>query len=334
MSPIILYVLGGLFGVWALMGFKSSRSDGTLIKTHPYRRMMFFLFPTRNESVVYFDDHVRADNLLRWIEEAREKIHCDVTHLSVAAYALSLHANPKMDRFTVGRRLYQRKHPSISFSMKRQKLGREAKIAVVKMHIKEGDTLSSYLGRINEKIGVERSDKKTYTDKELNLFLRLPRPILNVAIRFFYWLDYHNLLPGAFIHADVMYTSGFIANLGSLKMKAGYHHLYEWGTCPLFLMLGQIQERAMVEDGQVVARKTLHIRFSFDERVDDGLNAGRGIDTYRTVLEDPYRYLGDPKSDDFGSALLHWQPDDPRLAAPGSEGIPRQNIPTAASPSA
>ena len=317
----VAYVFGGLYLVWLLMSFKTSRPDGTYIKTHPYRRMMFFLFPTRNESVVYFDDYVRAEKLLQWIAEAREKIHCDITHLSVAAYSLGINANPKLDRFTVGRRLYQRKGTQISFSMKRKKLGREAKIAVVKMAVEDEDTLESYLGRINKKIGVERSDTKTYTDKELNLFLLLPRPILNVAIRFFYWLDYHNCLPGEFIKNDVMYTSGFIANLGSLKMKAGYHHLYEWGTCPLFLMLGKIEDRAMVEEGEVVARKVLHVRFSFDERVDDGLNAGKGIDAFRTVLEDPYRYLGDPKSDDFGSARLKWQPDDPRLVAPGAEGI-------------
>ena len=115
---------------------------------------------------------------------------------------------------------------------------------------------------------------------------------MNVAIRLFYWLDYHNCLPGAFINADVMYTSGFIANLGSLKMKAGYHHLYEWGTCPLFLMFGKIEDRAMVEEGEVVARKVLHIRFSFDERVDDGLNAGKGIN----ALDDPRTLprFGDP----------------------------------------
>ncbi len=78
---------------------------------------------------------------------------------------------------------------------------------------------------------------------------------------------------------------------------------------------------AHYEDGQVVARKVLHIRFSFDERVDDGLNAGKGIEALRTVLEDPYRYLGDPKADDFGSARLKWQPDDSRLVAPGAEAI-------------
>ena len=118
--------------------------------------------------------------------------------------------------------------------------------------------------------------------------------------------------------ALAFYTSGFIANLGSLKMKAGYHHLYEWGTCPLFLMLGKVEDRAMVEDGEVVARKVLHIRFSFDERVDDGLNAGKGINALRRILEDPYRYFGDPKSDDFGSAEMTWAADDSRLPPGGT----------------
>ena len=50
-------------------------------------------------------------------------------------------------------------------------------------------------------------------------------------------------------------------------------------------------------------------------------DAGRGIDAFRTVLEDPYHYLGDPKSDDFGSASLSWKPDDPRLEGREAPGI-------------
>ena len=313
------YLGGLLLLVWILMSFKTSRPDGTYIKTHPYRRMMFFLYPTRNESVVYFDDYVRADKLLRFVEEANEKIHIDITHMAVVAYGLVLSSQHKMNRFTIGRRLYQRNGRFVSFSMKRQKLGEEAKISVVKMKVEDDDTFESYIRRINQKIGIERSDKVTYADKELSLFLRLPRVILNKAIRMLYWLDYHNCLPGAFIANDAMYTSSFIANLGSLEMRAGYHHLYEWGTCSLFLMLGKIEEHAMVEDGQVVARRVLHVRFSFDERIDDGLNAGKGIEALRAILEDPYRYFGDPKAEGFGSASLTFTEGDPRLEASGAE---------------
>jgi hypothetical protein len=89
-----------------------------------------------------------------------------------------------------------------------------------------------------------------------------------------------------------MYTSIFLANLGSLDMDPGYHHLYEWGNCPLFMMVGRIQDRPVVVDGELVVRKTLHIRWSYDERIDDGLNARFGIESVKRALEDPFVFLG------------------------------------------
>ena len=304
-----LYVVGGLFVLWVLASSKKSRPDGTYIKTHPYRSMMFHLMPTANGSVVYFDDYIKVDALLKYIADCREAgQHVDITHCTVAANAVGLSLVPKMNRFTIGRRLYQRKGRHISFSMKRQKLGKKAKIAVVKMEALPEDTFRTFVQRINDKIGVERSDKKTYTDKELSLFLSLPGPVLNFFVKVFIWLDHHNLLPAAFIDNDAFHASTFVANLGSLKMGAGYHHLYEYGTIPLFMMFGQIAERPMVEDGEVVARRVLHVRFTYDERIDDGLNANAGIVVLREVLEDPVKYFGAPDAADDALPRLTLEP--------------------------
>ncbi len=102
-----------------------------------------------------------------------------------------------------------------------------------------------------------------------------------------------------------MYTSAFIANLGSLGMPAGYHHLYEWGTSSLFVMVGRIEERAVVENGQVVIRKILPTRYSYDERIDDGLSAAYGMQTLKRVLENPARELG-CLADDGSDAHPMW----------------------------
>lgn len=299
-------VAGVVFLLWVLINLKTSRPDGTLLKVHPFRTMMTFLMPTRNESVVYFDDYVKVDKLLPYLEDINKRFHADITHCVVGTCATGLWGDSayRMNRFTVGRRLYQRKGVWLTFSMKRKKLNREAKIAAVKMQVNPEETFADFCRRINQKIGIERTEQKTYTDKELNLFLRLPRPILSVAVKLVFWLDYHNLLPGAFIKGDPMYTSMFVANLGSLNMGAGYHHLYEWGTCPLFVMVGKIEERPVVENGQVVARKLLHIRYSYDERIDDGYTARFGIETMRTCLEDPYTFLGCIKEDGSDSFPL------------------------------
>ena len=80
-------------------------------------------------------------------------------------------------------------------------------------------------------------------------------------------------------------------------MRAGFHHLYEWGNCPLFMMVGKIEDRPVVEDGKVVVQKTMHIRWTYDERIDDGLTSSYGMAAARKLLENPYEYLGCIKED-------------------------------------
>jgi len=283
-----LIVLAVLFALWVAINRKTSRKDGTLLEVHPFRRIM----QGRNESVVYFDTYCNAEQLLEYIPKAREHFHVDVTHCLVGAGIIGLQENPKMNRFVVGRRLYQRIGQEVTFSMKRKKLDREAKLSTVKTRAIEGESFRELCERIHARVNVERSDKKTYQDKEFDLFLLLPRFLLNQAVKLMRWLDYHNLLPYALIKDDALYTSMFIANLGSVKMGAAIHHLYEWGNCPIFLMAGQIEDRPVVEDGEVVVRKTLHLRWSYDERIDDGLNARFGIDAVKRALENPFEELG------------------------------------------
>ena len=40
-----------------------------------------------------------------------------------------------------------------------------------------------------------------------------------------------------------------------------------------------------------MARKILHIKWSFDERVDDGLTSITGIKMFAKILENPFRYI-------------------------------------------
>jgi len=289
LTLIIMIVLG----IWTLLHMKTSRSDGTLISNlHQYRVVMGYIMPTRNESVVYFDVYIDAEELERYIAEAQKLFPCDVTHACIAGAFTTLVRHPTMNRFSSGHRLYKRNDTYISFSMKRAQLDAKAKLATVKMKLEPGDTFRTLCERIDKGINVERSGKKTYQDKEFNLLTALPRPVLKTGIKALKLLDYFNILPASFIEKDPLYTSMFVANLGSLGMNAGYHHLYEWGNCPQFMMAGKIETRPVFEDGKFVPRRQLQVRYTYDERVDDGLNAGYAIETVNRVLQDPFTHLG------------------------------------------
>ena len=282
-----------VFCVWALLHMKTSRPDGRLIgNLHQYRKIMGYIMTTRNESVVYFDVYVDAEPMERYLAEAQKIFACDLTHASVAAAFITLLNNPSMNRFSSGHRLYQRNGTFMSFSMKRKQLDKKAKLATVKIRHQPGEPFRVLCDRINKEINVERSGTKTYQDKEFDLLTVLPRPLLRAGVKMLKLLDYYNVLPADFIAKDPLYTSMFIANLGSLGMDAGYHHLYEWGNCSHFLMIGKIEERPVVVDGRVVAQRQMLVRCSYDERIDDGLNAGLGINTLRETLLDPFRFLG------------------------------------------
>jgi len=290
---IIGIVAGSLFLLWVLVNLKTSRPDGTLIKkVHPYRKIMQFIMPSRMESVVLFDLPVRVDPLLKFIEARRSTCPTTVNDCIVAALGDAMRTVPEMNRFVSGRRLYQRDKVLISFSMKRKKLSKKARISLVKLHIKEDMSLDDMIAAVHDKVGVERSGEKTHADKEYAFFNAIPRPVLNWGVKFLMWADYQNLLPRSFVEPDPCYSSAILANLGSLKMRAGYHHLFEWGNCHAFVMAGAIEERPIVVDGEIQVAKILPIRFTYDERIDDGLTARHGIDVIRRTLENPDMYLG------------------------------------------
>lgn len=303
-SAPLLVLAEVLAGAWALkagaellLAGWSRRPDGDRLPVPAYRRLMFHIMRTKTESTVYFDAYVNAERLLPYLAAARGQVGANLTHAVVAATGYCLEQHPRLNRFTAGQRLYQRRGRHISFSMKRGleedgQISKGSELATVKIEHRSGEPFTALCARINGDIRLQRSGAKTATDKEYALFDLLPDHTLRRAAAFIRWLDDHNLLPAFFIEGDALFASAFVANLGSLRMDPGYHHLFEYGNTPIFVMVGQLRPERMpgAPDGPVVPR--LHLRFTFDERIDDGLNARHAMDALVAALEDPARYLG------------------------------------------
>ena len=60
----------------------------------------------------------------------------------------------------------------------------------------------------------------------------------------------------------------------------------------MFLMVGAIEDRAIIENGVPVAARVLPVRVSFDERIEDGLTCQKAIEVFEKMVLDPERYLG------------------------------------------
>ncbi|MSP60551.1 MAG: hypothetical protein EXR72_09470 [Myxococcales bacterium] len=98
-------------------------------------------------------------------------------------------------------------------------------------------------------------------------------------------------MPGAMIRSDPMYASLFAANLGSVGIDRAWHHLYEYGTISLFAAIGVVKPRIVVGEAGPETRDTLRVRYSFDERINDGFYCAASLEIVRDYLENPDRFL-------------------------------------------
>ena len=88
---------------------------------------------------------------------------------------------------------------------------------------------------------------KYETTKTAGSLNKLPNWIFRLFMRIARFLDRHNCLPKSLIKASPFHTSVFVTNLKSLKLDAIHHHLYEFGTCSLFIAMGKEKMTPVVE---------------------------------------------------------------------------------------
>jgi hypothetical protein len=132
------------------------------------------------------------------------------------------------------------------------------------------------LGRLRE----GRSDATSSSDKSMDLLLRMPGALVRAVLWLLDRIDSLGLLSKAMIDSDPLYTSAFVANLGSVGLEAAYHHLWERGPCPIHCVVGRV---ARGPDG----RRRMVLKWTFDERTEDGFYAARALAMVRERLESP-----------------------------------------------
>lgn len=266
------------------------RSDGERVKDlAPTRAILPYLFKTRAESAVYFELLVDATNIAPFLEEERARTGRKITllHLVLLASARALHRRPRLNRFTTNGRIYQRHGVWLSFSAKTEKSDAGAVVALKRKIEPEWDLARVY-DETTRVVGDSRSGKKNTSDKELALALAMPSFMTKWAVSLLLWADRYGLLPAKIVEGDPLFASMFVANLGSIGMDAPFHHLYEYGNIPLFCAIGRERtELALNDDGTVRKRAVIPFRFTFDERVEDGLYCLGSLEILQAMLEDP-----------------------------------------------
>ena len=143
--------------------------------------------------------------------------------------------------------------------------------------------------RVKKEVNYVRKEQNTdKTTDFVGILSKIPRPILRLVAKLLFWMEYHGCLPNALCSIDPYHTTCFISNLGSIKMTASYHHLVDWGTNSIFLVIGEKKWKPhFAPDGSYEMKEVLPLSFTLDERIADGFYFAKSIKILQHILQNP-----------------------------------------------
>jgi hypothetical protein len=267
------------------------RPDGVLLRDLDSLHFITgIIYPNRCDNEAFISERIDLTNINAYLEKKNAQgptYKYNLFQLIVTALLKAITLRPKMNRFIVNSNFYQRKEVSAAFVVKKLFADNGAE-ALAFIHSKPEDTLDTIHHAIYAQVSECRSEKVDSSTGAMDILNKLPRFISKTAVRFIMWLDKHGWVPEDMIATDPYYSSAVISNLGSLKMKSGYHHLTNWGTCSLICLIGEIKNRPFFsDDGRYDMRPSVDIGLTIDERLADGYYYAKTIRLLKKLLENP-----------------------------------------------
>ena len=267
------------------------RKDGRMIRSLPaFSRFIPYIMPTRNDALNYYEESMEVSEVDRCLRRLRVDGYkgLGMLHFLIAAYIRLVSMLPGLNRFVVGRRIYARHDICVVMTVKRA-LSTEATETTIKVHFEPTDTIFDVYRKLNEKIDeIKASDEHNNTEDVADALSHLPRLLLRIVIWLLRVLDYFGWLPESLTEASPFHGSLIITDLGSLRIGPVYHHIYNFGTLPMFLAFGAKHHVYELDrHGNMVDRKYVDCKLAMDERTVDGHYYAQAFQAWRYIFQHP-----------------------------------------------
>ncbi|MCQ2566179.1 MAG: 2-oxo acid dehydrogenase subunit E2 [Clostridia bacterium] len=268
-----------------------NRKDGVLLRDLDSMHFICpIIYPNRCDNEAFISEKIDLTNIDRWLEEknaGNSGYQYNLFQVVVTAMLKTMTLRKKMNRFIVNGNTYLRNEVSAAFVIKKE-FDDDGAEGLAFIHSKGTDNIDTIHEEIRRQVQDCRSGKIDGSTESMDFFNKMPRFLSKVIIKFVCFLDRHGWVPQSLIETDPYYSSVVLTNLGSIKLHAGYHHLTNWGTNSVFVVVGERKKRPFTaEDGTVEMRDSLDLGLTVDERIADGYYFSGTVRLLKTLLENP-----------------------------------------------
>ena len=267
------------------------RKEGRLLRSLPaFAKFVPFIMPTRNDACNQYEESFEVSDVDRRLRKLRVDGYkgIGILHFIIAAYIRGVSMLPGMNRFVVGRRIYARDNIEVVMTVKRS-LAIDATETTIKVVFEPTDTIFDVYRKMSEKIDeIKTVEGNNNTEDVAEAMCKAPRFLLRFALTILRIMDYFGWLPQSLLDASPFHGSMIITDLGSLRIGRIYHHIYNFGTLPVFISFGAKRHAYELDrHGNMVDRKYVDCKFVMDERTVDGHYYAQFLQAFRYICQHP-----------------------------------------------
>ena len=269
------------------------RPDGRKVRTlAPMAQITAYFQWERNICSNLFEESFEITNIDRYIRQKRREGLKDfgITHVLLAAYVRGVARYPQLNRFIAGQKVFSRGDDIQYCMVIKKEMNVDSPDTSIKVHLNPHDTAEDVYHKLNA--AVEKVKATQELDSNLDGLIMALNLIPSIVLKFVVWLlkllDYFGLLPMWLMELSPFHGSLFFTSMGSLGIPPIYHHLYDFGNLPCFGAFGMKRKALEVqEDGSVVQKKYVDVKFVLDERICDGYYYATFFKHFKRILAHP-----------------------------------------------
>ena len=299
--PDLLLLLGVLIMVFAVRVHTDGkyhptwgdRSDGRRVRTlSPMAQITSYFQVERNTCSNLFEESFEITHVDRYIRQKRREGMPDfgITHVLLAAYVRGVAKYPQLNRFISGQKVYSRGEDIQYCMVIKKEMSVDSPDTSIKVHLTPYDTAKDVYEKLNAAVESVKATQEldSSLDDLIMAFTMIPSVIMKFTVWLLKLLDYFGLLPKFLLELSPFHGSLFFTSMGSLGIRPIYHHLYDFGNLPVFGAFGMKRKaNEILDDGTVVQRKYIDVKFVLDERIVDGYYYATFFKYYRNLLRHP-----------------------------------------------
>ena len=241
----------------------------------PWRVTSAAIYTTPTDSRVYGTLDIDVTDAKKYLDRRREEgVKLTMVHVTTAVLARAVAFDvPEMNCFIRRGAVVGREHVDVMLPVQ---VGGETGVTAAIIRNAHARPVSDIAAEVRSKAEKSRAGSEIKVAKNKYVLNRVPWPLRRPVFRLLKWITVDMGMEikalGLSAHS---FGSFVVSDIGSFGLNTGMTALMPAAKIPCVVVLGKMEEKPVVRNGEIVTRWMLPLTGTFDHRIVDGAQIGK-----------------------------------------------------------